>query len=891
MALGPGIRLGGYEIIAALGVGGMGEVYRARDGKLGRDVAVKIIPPLFADSPERVARFEREAQLLAALNHPHIAGIYGLEDSPAGRFLVLELVEGLSLAQHLEAVPGGIPVDEALPIARQIVDALEAAHDKGIIHRDLKPANIMLTPEGQVKVLDFGLARVMDPEPAANLANSPTLTFAATEAGIILGTAAYMSPEQAKGRVADRRTDVWAFGCVLFEMLTGKRAFDGEDVSDTLAAILRGEPDWSAIPPEVPEHVRTILRRCLERDRKARIPDISVVRYLLAEPMRPPASASVPPPRAARRRMLALGAGGIALGALIVAAAWWAVAGRTPPAAPQPMRFTIALPADAPLAFNATDPTIALSPDGTHMAFVARGAAVRLMLRRLDRLDASPVGGTDGARMPFFSPDGRWIGYWAAGSLKKVAVTGGPSQVLCRVPAPRGATWTSNDTIVFASQDSATGLLAVPAAGGQPVTLTRPAAGTDHHFPRALATRNEVLFTVVPAGGGDVVQVALLDLASREQVTLLNGASSAEYLESGHLVYAASGSLRAVRYDAGARRVLGDAALLEANVMTLSTTGAANYALSRQGHLLFVPGADSGASPGRGLAWVDRNGSERPVAAEPAAYSYPRLSPQGDRVAVDIREPGADVWIVDLARNVSARLTLDEGIDITPLWTADGRRVIFQSSRDGAANLYWQAADGTGTAERLTSGANLQVPNAVTRDGTRLVLMELTPEGGPDLMLLRLDGQSTPGPLLRSRHAERNADLSPDNRWLVYETNEAGRDQVWVRPFPDVDAGRWQVAASGQHPRWIGGEIVYMDGGALMSVAVETKPAFRASKPVKVLDYRYLSGPPGRLFDASPDGRSFLVVKPEPREQIGAAVPMVLVLNWIEELKGKLPSR
>ncbi len=884
MALAAGTRLGGYEISGAIGAGGMGEVYRARDSKLGRDVAIKIIPPLFADSPERVARFEREAQLLAALNHPHIGGIYGLEDSPAGRFLVLELVEGLSLAQHLEAVPGGIPVDEALPIAHQIVDALEAAHDKGIIHRDLKPANIMLTPEGQVKVLDFGLARVMDAEPAANLAHSPTLTFAATEAGIILGTAAYMSPEQAKGRIADRRTDVWAFGCVLFEMLTGTRAFDGEDVSDTLAAILRGEPDWSAIPPEVPENVRTILRRCLERNRKARIPDISVVRYLLTEPMQPPASASVLPPRAARRRTLALGAGGI------LRAAWLAVGTPKTGGSPQPMRFTIAPPADAPLAFNATDAMIALSPDGTHMAFVARGAAVRLMLRRLDRLDASTLSGTDGARMPFFSPDGRWIGYWAAGSLRKIAVTGGPSRELCRVPVPRGATWTSNDTIVFASQDAATGLLAVPAAGGQPVTLTRPAGGTDHHFPRTLGTRNEVLFSVVPAGGGDGTQVALLDLASREQVTLLNGASSAEYLESGHLVYAASGSLRAVRYNADARRVLGDAVPLEANVMTLSTTGAANYALSRQGHLLFVPGTDNGSSPRRGLTWVDRHGTERPVPTEPAAYSYPRLSPQGDRVAVEIREPSADVWIVDLVRNVSARLTLDDGIDITPLWTADGRRVIFQSTRDGAANLFWQAADGTGTAERLTSGANLQVPNAITRDG-RLVLMELTPEGGPDLMLLRLDGKSTPQPLLRSRHAERNADLSPDERWLVYETNEAGRNEVWVRPFPDVDAGRWQVAASGERPRWIGGGIVYMDGGALMSVAVETKPAFRAAKPVKVLDYRYLSGPPGRLFDVSRDGRSFLVVKPEPREQVGGAAPMVLVLNWVEELKAKLRSR
>jgi Tol biopolymer transport system component len=899
MALAAGTRLGAYEIIAAIGAGGMGEVFRARDMKLGRDVAIKTLPEIAAGDPERMARFEREAQLLAALNHPHIAAIYGIEDSSTGKFLVLELVDGESLAERL-ARDGALPVGEALRIASQIIDALEAAHDKGIIHRDLKPGNIMLTADGQVKVLDFGLARAMESEGPSSVSNSPTLSIAATQAGMILGTAAYMSPEQAKGRVADKRSDVWAFGCVLYEMLTGRRAFDGEDVSDTLASILKGEPDWTAFPADVPDHVRTIVRRCLARDRKSRIPDISVARYLLTEapPPTTPAAAPAAAPAVPRGRQIAIGFAGLGLGVALAAGAWWGVGRWRPTPPPQLMRFAIVPAASHALSYSPIDRTIVISPDGTRIAYMGRTGTgdVQLMMRRVDQLHSVAFAGTSGARYPFFSADGRWIGFFATGELKKVAVTGGAAVTICRVSGGmRGGTWTRNNNVIYATNDPTTGLMIVPGAGGEPRPLTKPAQGEDHFHPSVLPDDRGVLFTIHRTALADSTQVAVAEIETGEHRSVLRGGTQPTYTRTGHLIYAVSGTLHAVRFDLEARAVVGDPVPVEYDLLTLGPTGTANYAVSDDGTLIFSEGSEAAA--GRLLVWVHRDGREEPVKAEPRVYTAARLAPDGTRVAFEARDQEQDIWVLDFARQTPSRLTFAPGLDAAPTWTPDGRRIIYQSAQSGTPNLFRKAADGTGAIERLTTTtASLQLPFTLSTDGSQLILMEARPETGPDLMLLRLDGKSKPETLLATRFVDLNAELSPDGRWLAYQNNESGAPQVYVRPFPQVDSGRWQISpAGGTRPAWSRAtqELFYLDivTGGMMSVPYDTKDAFRPGNPIRLFATRYYTGIPNRSYDVSADGKRFLMIKDPAGEQGGTPNGMVLVANWFEELKAKLPAR
>ncbi len=899
MALAPGTRLGPYEILSPIGAGGMGEVHRARDTRLGREVAIKTLPELLAATPERVARLEREAQLLAALNHPHIAAIYGFEESSSGRFLVLELVDGESLAARISREgAGGLPLDEALRIASQIIDALEAAHEKGIIHRDLKPANIMLTVDGQVKVLDFGLARASEPEGVGSVTNSPTMSLAATQAGVILGTAAYMSPEQAKGRVADKRSDVWAFGCVLFEMLTGKQAFEGEDVSDTLAAILRGDPDWSAIPASVPPHVRMILQRCLQRDRKARVPDFAVIRYLLSDA--PAEAAAVPAPgrpsSAPRRRLVAIGAAGLVSGvalagiAWVAASRWW-----RPEPAPRPMRFSVAPSPPNAVVFSPVDRTVTISPDGTLIAYVGRTASGEnlLMIRRVDQLEAVAIPGTSGLRYPFFSADSRWVGFMLASELRKVSVTGGPSMPLCRVSGGmRGATWTRSNNVIFAMNDPTSGLMMAPGAGGEPRPLTKPEQGEDHYQPSILPDDRGLLFTIFKPGSTDAAQIAVLDLETGEQRILVRGGSHPEYVRSGHLVYAVAGTLRAVRFDAARREVLGDPVPVEQGVITLPPSGAANYAVSREGHLLFTPGSETSAR--RTLVWVSRDGREEPIKAERRAYTFARLSPDGTRAALDVRDQEQDIWILDFARMTPSRLTFDPVHDGVPLWTRDGRDIVFQSARSGLLNLYRQAADGTGTAQRLTSGVAAQAPNAFSPDGTQLIAVEVRSETGPDIVVIPLDGTAPGKSLIAGPFNEGNAEVSPDGKWLAYQSNESGQPQVYVRPFPQVDSGRWQISpAGGTRPAWArsGRELFYLDAASAMNVVpIDTTSTFRAGNPVKLFSSRYCCTTiSGRSYDVTADGKRFLMIKYPEDDQSGSSPGMVLVLNWAEELKAKLP--
>jgi serine/threonine protein kinase/Tol biopolymer transport system component len=904
MSLSAGIRLGPYEILSALGAGGMGEVYRARDTKLGRDVAIKVLPDALAHDPERLARFEREAKTLAALNHPNIAHIHGFEDSTAVPALVMELVEGPTLADRIAT--GARPIDETLKVAAHIADALAAAHEKGIVHRDLKPANVKITPDGVVKVLDFGLAKAAGGESTPDLSQSPTLA-GVTRDGIILGTAPYMSPEQAKGRPVDKRTDLWAFGAVLYELLTGRRAFTGEGVSDTLAHVLMTEPDWTALPANTPASIRRLLRRCLEKDRKRRLADAADARLEIDDALASPTVETAAPADMPSRRVAPVPiAFALASGALIAALAMWAVTRPAPRALVSPSRFAIVPPPGQSLAISSFFRDLALSPDGRYLVYRAGGTVTGgpLMVRAMDALDAQPLAGITTARNPFFSPDSRWIGFFDNDELKKVSVTGGPAITISRLvgPGPRGASWGDDNTIVFATNDPKTGLLRVSADGGEPTVLTTPDASQhegDHLFPSVLPGGRGVLFTIT-AGQAENTQLAVLDLKTGQRKTLLRGGSAAEYVETGHLIYAAAGTLRAVRFDLARLEVLSDP-VPAVEYVIVASTGAANYAVSRSGTLVYAPG-DARA---RSLVWVDRQGHETPIKAPPRAYAIPRLSPDGTRIALDIRDQENDIWIWDLARETLTRLTSDPGLDAEPVWTPDGRRLLFSSTRMGVANLYGQAADGTGTADRLTS-STIQ-PTSVTPDGTRVVGSATPPKTQWHVVLSPLASSASraghgpsPGPglsrvepLIQTPFIERNAEVSPDGHFLAYESNESGRNEIYVRPFPEVERGRWQVSTGGgTQAAWArnGRELFYLDGSnRLTAVPVQTTGAtFSAGNPIRLFDRAYTTPVGFRTYDVSPDGQRFLMIK----EDQNATTPgMVVVEHWSEELKARVPTK
>jgi Tol biopolymer transport system component len=915
--LSPGARVGPYEIVSPIGAGGMGEVYRARDAKLGRDVAIKVLPDVFVADPDRVARFEREAQVVASLNHPNIAIIHGFQESDGVRALVLELVEGETLGDVIARGP--VPLSDALAIARQIADALEAAHDKGIVHRDLKPDNVKITPEGKIKVLDFGLAKMLEPEPARHPSfagtMSPTLSIHATYGGVILGTAAYMSPEQARGKPVDRRTDIWSFGCVLFEMLTGKQTFEpGETISDAVAHILTREPHWNALPSDTPSHVRLLLRRCLQKDPQKRLPHIGLVRLELDEgPNRIDGNEAVSTGLALQASRVRIALAIVALVAAVgigVAATW--VLMRTPPAALGQLRFSIVPTSTQPFTINGFVRNVTISPDGRHVVYVASGTGSNsLMVRALDQLEAVPLRGVTGVSSPFMSPDGRWIGFFAqaaGGDLKKVSITGGPALTLGRYQGnPRGATWGADDTIVFATNDLSTGLLRVPAGGGEPKVLTKPdpsGGEQDHLFPSMLPGSRAVLFTIAPSDGiADNSQVAVLDLTTGQRRTVIRGGSHAQYVDPGYVVYAVAGSLRAVRFDLDRLAVSSDPVPVVDQVMTFGT-GAGLFDVSRNGTLVLVPGgASGGTGTPRSLVWVDRRGNEESIPAPTRTYVFPRLSPDGQRVALDIRDQENDIWIFDLKRPTLTKLTFNPGPDSWPIWTPDGRRIVFGSTRGAGAqqNLFWQPADGTGTAERLSTSANIQLPHSFSPNGQSLVVYELVPASFSDLTLLSIGsvtGGPTTGkleakPLVHTAAAENAGEISPDGRFLAYYSNESGQAQVFVRPFPNVDTGgRWQISIDGgTRPAWAhnGRELFFMDlNGAMMAVAVQTTPTFSAGNPTKLFEGQFFRGQSGRTYDVANDGRFLMIKDALTNEQGSASATMTVVVNWVEELKQKL---
>jgi serine/threonine protein kinase/Tol biopolymer transport system component len=905
MALEPGARIGPYEVIALIGAGGMGKVWRARHTTLKRDDALKVLPDAFASNADRLARFQREAQVLASLNHPNIAHLYGLEHVDGMQALVMELVEGPTLADRI--VQGPIPVDEALPIAMQIAEALEAAHEQGIIHRDLKPANVKVRHDGTVKVLDFGLAKALEPVSAGNpnATASPTITSPSmlTGAGILLGTAAYMSPEQARGKAVDRRSDIWAFGCVLYEMLTARPAFDADDVSGTLARVLEREVDLDALPRSVPARVRQVLRVCLQKDPKQRVRDIRDVRLALEGAFDAPSIQSAAPTTGSvvthlRPWSLILAIAATLAAVLVSGGIAWIL--KPAPGQPaQPIRrFTVATAPSAPLAIAVNSRDLAVTPDGTRLVYFAgEDGNRRLYVRAFDEIDATPIRQGERFFEPFVSPDSRWVGFQDESdfTLKKVPISGGPPVAIVSVGTEiLGASWGPDDTVVFARSDG-TGLWTVPGTGGNAkalTTLKKERTEVSHRWPEFLPGGKAVLFTIVSGQHADGFQIAVVNLETMEQKILVPLGSSPRFSVTGHLVFVVEGALQAVPFDPARLEVLGDPIPVLEGVIS-KASGAADFSLSRDGSLVYVP--SSGQSAARTLVWVDRQGHEEPINAPTRAYVYPRLSPDGTRVALDVRDQESDLWIWNLARQTFTRLTLDPTIDRVPVWTADGR-LLFSSNRDGTANLFWQAVDATGAAERLTRSPNEQFATSTSPDGAFAVFSDATTR---DLMMLALNGDRGVRPLVQSRFIEENGEISADGRWLAYESNQSGQPEIYVRPFPDVGSGLSQVSAEGgTRPLWArsGRELFYVGlTGALMSVPFQPGSGEAAGTPTKVLEGgQYFVGSAQnthRTYDVSLDGQRFLMLKEAAADQGDARPPIIVVQNWHEELKRLVPAR
>jgi eukaryotic-like serine/threonine-protein kinase len=886
MTLAAGSKLGPYEIVGQIGAGGMGEVYRVRDLKLGRDVALKVLPEEFFEDADRVARFEREAKSLAALNHPGIATVYSFEEVAGRHILAMELVEGEGLDTR---IAGAIPLDETLSIARQIAEALEAAHEKGIVHRDLKPANIKVTPDGKVKLLDFGLAKIFEGDAAGgsspSLTHSPTLTGRATAVGVILGTAAYMSPEQARGKTVDKRTDIWAFGCVLYEMLTGRRLFHGEDVSETLAAVLRADPDWNALPAGTAPAVRRLLHRCLERDPRRRLRHIGDASIEIDEALAGPssedrvsASAAVAPLRAWQRPS-ALLAGALLLAGLSGAAAW--VLKPSPIARPPIARFALTLPASQNLS-GFTRRTLAISPDGTRIAYTANES---IFVRDLD--SAEPRLLTTAAMDLAFSPDGEWLAFTHRGSLAKIRASGGAPETLLANVNPTGTSWAGDGAIVFADSK---GLQRVPAAGGKPELLFASVPPVFFSWPQVLPGGRFVLYTEAPNGlvHQGVTVVRALDGSDRRAV--LQNSFAASYAGSGHLVYAQTRGLMAVRFDLAARRVSGAPVPLAESARFSPVTGGPQFAFSESGTLVHaLAGPDLDATQ---LVWVDREGKVSPASRTLRVYSDLRLSRDGQRVAMHLQDEGNDVWISDLSRGTFTRLTFEPMEDETPVWSPDNRQVAYAASRAGQKRgVYRRAADG-GTAEELIALSD-QHSHVMdwTPDGRALVVEFQGSVTGNDLMLLDLETRQF-RPLIQTRFNEHFGRFSPDGKWFAYGSDESGRDEIYVQPFPSLNA-RVQVSTEGGgQPIWShdGRELFYRAVKTVMAATVTSQAPLTFAPPRVLFADRFEMPQAGShvSYDVAKDGRFLMIAAPEGRA--GSQSEIHVVLNWFEELRRLAPA-
>jgi Tol biopolymer transport system component len=931
VALAPGSRLGPYEILGALGAGGMGEVYRAHDTNLKRDVALKILPDSFANDPDRLARFQREAQVLASLNHPNIAHIHGLEESAGVRALVMELVEGDDLSQRIAR--GAIPLDEALPIAKQIAEALEAAHEQGIIHRDLKPANIKVRPDGLVKVLDFGLAKLVETRgihgqaAVAALSESPTITSpAVTQAGVILGTAAYMAPEQVKGAVVDRRADIWAFGASFYEMLSGRRAFTGDGVSDTHAAVLRQDVDWTALPASTPTPVRRLIARCLERDVRRRLRDIGEARIALddsaAGTIRVGAVEEGAPIRAPRswwRRAMPAAIAAIVTATLAGTAVWYLNRGSSTPPAVTRLSF------DLPVGQTFTGTTrhiLAISPDGTQMVYAAND---RLHIRSMAQFDARPLQGTEGdSREPVFSPDGRSVAFYSVAekALKRVAVSGGAAVTISPADDPSGMSW-GPDGIVFGQGTK--GVMRVSPDGGTPDVLVRTKDGQTVSNPHVLPGRTHLLFTLASGSAPDRwerARVIVQSLTSGEPRTLIEGGSDGRYVPTGHLVYALSGSLFAVAFDLQRLEVTGDpvpildgirrssgstsgvGAVVTPGVRITGNPGAgeANFSFSGTGALVYVAGPSVAAGSGfMDIVLTDRTQAIEPLKIPPGRYTTPRASPDGRRIAFGSDDgTEAIIWTYNLTgTSARQRLTLG-GANRFPIWTSDSQRVVFQSDRDGDLAIFSQPADSAGTPERLTKPApgESHVPESWSPRADTL-LFSVT--RGSDVSLATLSLRNRVVTPFGDVHSSTppGAVFSPDGRWVAYSSTQQARTTIYVQPFPPTGA-KYQLVPNGsdtpKHPRWSpdGRELIYNPRPTgNEAVGITTQPTFAFGKPM-ALPRLIQGGPPGTRtpYDVMPDGRLLgFITTGSTRFTGGSANQVQVVLSWFEELKRLVPTK
>jgi Tol biopolymer transport system component len=873
MPLASGTKLGAYQIVDALGAGGMGEVYRARDTNLDRDVALKILPEAFAADPERIARLEREAKTLAALSHSGIAHVYGFQRQGTIAALVMELVDGRDLAQLI--ADGPVPIDEALPIAGQIADAVEAAHEKGIVHRDLKPSNIKIRRDGVVKVLDFGLAKALDPIPYGSSDpgwTAPTITTPAmTLHGMILGTAAYMSPEQAKGKPADTRADIWAYGCVLFEMLAGHRAFAGNEVAETLAEIIRGEPQWHLLPANLPPAVDRLLHRCLQKDPRQRLQHIGDARLEIVEAKQSPGAAparTVPAPPTVRKRA--------SLGAAIIAAAAIGAVGarmigprRDDP--PPEMRVEITTP-------PTTSPTsFALSPDGRRIVYAALyDNRVHLWLRALDAPSARVLTGTAGGLFPFWSPDGRSVAFFADNKLRRVDVDGGVVQSIANVISPGGGSWNADGVILFVPNNGNGPIFRVPAAGGEPRQVT-PSDRHDigYRFPHFLPDGHHYIYYV--AGGPTPGTEYVADLSGGERKKVLNASTPALYA-NGYLLFGVDDVLFGQRFDTTTLEATGERIRVTDGIAAVGNI-VLGASASRAGTIAYRTGAAEGV---RELAWFDRSGTRIGVTGERGGQSNPSLSRDGRFLAYQLR---SDIWVLDVARNVPRRITTDPAIDALPLWSPDSTRVVFNSLRQGASDLYVKELDG-GPEQVLLASKDDKFACDWTPDGKTLLYRIADPHSGAyDLWALSRDGDRTPYPVVHTPFDDRDGQFSPDGRWLDYQSDESGRAEIYAQRFPGP-GGKVRISRDGgTQVRWRrdGKELYFVaPDNSLMAVPVtigRQTEAFEAGSPVKLFATRMVRSTAilRQQYDVSADGQRFLINTVADQ---ASTTPITLLLNW-----------
>ena len=908
-ALEPGARLGPYIIDRLIGSGGMGEVYKARDSALNRSVAIKVLPEPFVDDPERQARLRREAQLLAALNHPNIAHIYGLDESTGAAALVMELVDGPTLADRLHRA---MPLAEALSIAGQIADALATAHEQGIIHRDLKPANIKVRDDGTVKVLDFGLAKIAEPASASSpsVTSSPTQESPAMRTGVgtILGTAAYMAPEQALGKTVDKRADIWSFGCVLYEMLTARRAFAGAEISDTLARVVGSDPDWTALSASTPPSILRLLRRCLDKPLNRRLADIADARLDIEEALSPGASvagrSSDPATFVRLRRALPwimAAACATALAAVLVVGSPW----RMTPSA-RPMRFSVALGVA-----GAVEPgsraTLAISRDGATVAFVAKGTSSdgvpRLYARSLDRLDATQLPETDGAEGQFFSPDGQWIAFFASKKLKKIAVTGGQPIEVCDAPNGRGGSWGDDGIIVFSAEQQ-TSLSRVSSNGGtpQPIT-TREAGEMTQRWPQVLPGGKAVLYTSLSWAGGDDFnkgELVVQTLPAGVRKVVRRGAYFGRYALSGHLLYVRNNVLYAAPFDRDRLEVTGpERPVVDGLLISNKVGGSAMFAISDSGALV---SALHYAVVARPIEWLDRSGQRTTLRSTPSEWAEPSFSPDGQRLALTVSGPKhLDVWIDDWGSDRLQPLTHFDAGSSWPVWTPDGHWIVFSSQRDPrelVANLYSLPADGTGTVQRLTTSPNGQVPGSWHPSGKVLAFTE---QGSHStVMLLPMEGDEgsgwkpgTPTAFVDEPFDQRNPAFSRDGRWLAYESNQSGRYNVAVRPYPGPGPQTTISTSGGEAPIWsrARSELIYVtrDRGVMVVDYSVEGGVFHAGQPRPWPESLQRSGLTVRSFALHPDGNRLALPAVAETAASEGWERLDVALNFFDELRRLAP--